>query len=397
MSAQANVAAQVVSERTRLVIPSVPHWIEPTVEFLRQKAVLSGACQETRAGKLMVALLEALSNAVIHGNLQLTSKLKEAGDDSFARALAERAADPVLSAREVDIVVDYDGERCRWIITDQGPGFDVEAVLARCLSDDPELMLASGRGILMMHSLLDGMRYDLGGRRLTLTLNQPSGTEKRRERRQPLQLPLQVVPLRPDGSPDLAAATPAVSQDLSQHGIALLQSELVEGQRIYIGIPRGGETLYVPAAVRHCRTIADGSVQLGCEFEVVAPPAAPADAAEQLARVHEAVVDVLSQRQVAPLPADERRAHPRVLFTGEVTVACDEPADAITAYARDLSKGGMAIISRVQLPLRPVVISLPRDGGATLRIRARVVRCNRIQEGFFDVGLQFLRLVDVAG
>src|SRR5947209_6873407 len=100
MSAQANVAAQVVSERTRLVIPSVPHWIEPTVEFLRQKAVLSGACQETRAGKLMVALLEALSNAVIHGNLQLTSKLKEAGDDSFARALAERAADPVLSARE---------------------------------------------------------------------------------------------------------------------------------------------------------------------------------------------------------------------------------------------------------------------------------------------------------
>ena len=27
------VAAQVVSERTHIVIPSLPHWIEPTVEY----------------------------------------------------------------------------------------------------------------------------------------------------------------------------------------------------------------------------------------------------------------------------------------------------------------------------------------------------------------------------
>ena len=395
-SAQPNVAAQVLSERTRLVIPSLPHWIEPTVEYLRQKAIQCGACQETRAGKLMVALLEAVSNAVIHGNLEISSGLKEAGDDSFARALAERAADPALAAREVEILVDYDGASCRWVITDQGPGFDVERVLARCLSDDPELMLASGRGILMMHSLLDGMQYDLGGRRLTVWLNQPSGAEKRRERRQPMQLPLHVVPVLPDGGPDLAAASLAVAQDLSEHGIALLQSDLIEGQRIYIGIPRGGETVYVPAAVRHCRTIADGSVQLGCEFEVVAPPKSPSDSAEQLVLVHEAVAGVLAQHRATPLPDDERRAHPRVPFTGEVTLTCDEPAVTISAYARDMSKGGMAMISRVPLPLRTVVVSLPRADRTVLRIRARVVRCNRIQEGFYDVGLQFRRLVGTA-
>src|SRR5256885_10683721 len=102
------LSGQVRFERTHLVIPSLPHWIEPTVDYLRQKAILSGACQESRSGKLMVALLEALSNAVIHGNLQLSSELKEQANDAFARALAERASDPVLASRVVDIVVEYD-------------------------------------------------------------------------------------------------------------------------------------------------------------------------------------------------------------------------------------------------------------------------------------------------
>src|SRR5581483_9519496 len=147
-----DLSGQVLAEHTRLVLPSRPDWIEPAVEFLRQKAVLCGACQESRAGKLMIALHEALSNAVVHGNLELSSELKERGDESFAEALAERAADPVRSARTVEVRVDYDGRLCRWTILDQGQGFDVERVMTRVTSDDPEVLLASGRGILIMRS-----------------------------------------------------------------------------------------------------------------------------------------------------------------------------------------------------------------------------------------------------
>src|SRR5438445_5455701 len=104
--------SQVVSERTHLVIPSMPNWIEPTVEFLRQKAVIGGACQETRSGKLLVALHEAITNAMVHGNLEVGSELKEQGNSAFAQALAQRASDPGLSSRKVDIVVDFDGDSC---------------------------------------------------------------------------------------------------------------------------------------------------------------------------------------------------------------------------------------------------------------------------------------------
>src|SRR5688572_23392808 len=48
-----DIPGQVISEQTRLHLPSYPHWIEAAVDFLRQKAILSGACQESRAGKLM--------------------------------------------------------------------------------------------------------------------------------------------------------------------------------------------------------------------------------------------------------------------------------------------------------------------------------------------------------
>ena len=41
--------SQVVSEHTHLVVPSLPHWIEATVDYLRQRAILCGACHDSRA------------------------------------------------------------------------------------------------------------------------------------------------------------------------------------------------------------------------------------------------------------------------------------------------------------------------------------------------------------
>src|SRR5439155_25113354 len=91
-----DLPAYLLTERTHLRLPSKPHWIEAAADWLCQKALLAGACQESRVGKLLVALHEALSNAIVHGHLELSSGLKEQGDDVFARALAERGADSRL-------------------------------------------------------------------------------------------------------------------------------------------------------------------------------------------------------------------------------------------------------------------------------------------------------------
>ena len=93
-----HLPAALLAEQFRLQIPSVLDQIGPTVAFLKDRAVRSGAATR-RASKLELALHEALTNSVVHGNLEIASKLKEDDSDAFARALAERGADPGITSR----------------------------------------------------------------------------------------------------------------------------------------------------------------------------------------------------------------------------------------------------------------------------------------------------------
>jgi anti-sigma regulatory factor (Ser/Thr protein kinase) len=66
--------------------------------------------------------------------------------------------------------MDHDGRRCVWTISDEGPGFDVEGVLGRQLGDPERLLLASGRGLQIMRTFMDEVRFEDGGRRVILVL-----------------------------------------------------------------------------------------------------------------------------------------------------------------------------------------------------------------------------------
>jgi anti-sigma regulatory factor (Ser/Thr protein kinase) len=378
----------VQTDHTHLRLPSRPDWIEPTVEYLRARAVLCGACHESRAGKLLVALHEALSNAIVHGNLGVSSALKEQGD-SFAHALASRAADPRFAGRCVDVIVDYDGERCQWLIADEGEGFDVDAVLQRLESCDPEVLLASGRGILMMRSFLDRVHYEDGGRRCVLTMQRASGSERRGSSRLPANRPIHAVPIRSDGTVDWEAAYEAVSKNLSEDGVGLLQARLAATDRILIALATGGPPLYVPVEVRHCRPLGGNLFEVGCRFDSRAPAPAETGPREQAQQAIDSLLARLAAEQVA---GDERRAHPRVVYTERVEVHLPGGAAPLAGFARDLSRGGLAFITTLPLPLRECVIRLPHHGEPPLGVRAEVVRCALVQEGFYDVGACFVGL-----
>jgi anti-sigma regulatory factor (Ser/Thr protein kinase) len=380
-----------------LQVPSLPDWIDPTVQYLRSKALLCGACEQARAGKLMLALLEALTNSIIHGNLEVDSKLKEQ-EDAFARLLAERAADPRYASRQVTIEVAYDGDCCRWALTDQGRGFDFERVLNRPPADEAELWLPSGRGILLMKALVDEVRYEQGGRRVVLGLWR--GPEKRRHPRTPVQQSVRVVPLRADGSPDWplaesgvaqnlsASGMAGVAQNLSASGIAILQARLASSDRVLIGLETGGQPVFLPAQVRHCRTLDGGLVELGCQFVAAAAPPAPAAPLG----VEEAVADLLNGARARQSPPGERRLHPRAGYAERIEIHSPGGGPPLHAYTRNLSRGGIAFIATEPIALEGKVLVLPQIGQPPLRVRAVVVRCARITDGFYDVGAQFQAL-----
>jgi anti-sigma regulatory factor (Ser/Thr protein kinase) len=388
-----NVASALQGEQFHLHIPSKLEWIDPTVHFLQLRAVECGICDEGRAKKLSLALHEALTNSVVHGNLEVSSTLKELGDDTFARALAERGANPLYCERPVAIAVHYTGDQCTWSLTDQGNGFDVPKVLANLEPTEENLLRPSGRGILMMQAFVDDVCFEAGGRRTVLTLHRPYHSEQRNHTRYLAPKAVRVVPIRPDGSVDWDAAQEGLMRDLSEGGAAIIQKELGRVGRVIIGFDLNGQLIYIPAEIRRWRAPEAGFVEFGCRFTVT-PPQEITRSTDETLRAQEAVGEILRQVSEPPVPDNERRRHRRVGYTQRILLSGAAPDDPRVAYARDLSKSGIAFVTSAPVTLEHKTITLPRKNAAPLRVRARVVRCAAITGGFYDVGARFLGVVD---
>lgn len=302
-----------------------------------------------------------------------------------------------MASRTVDIVVEFDGNVCRWVITDQGKGFDVERILARCLSDDPEVLLSSGRGILMMKSFLDDVRFELDGRRVILSLSRYSGEERRRDFRVPFMVSLQVTPVRPDGKPIWEETYEAASRNFSKHGILLLQQQLVQAGKVVIGVASEKGIVHIPAEVKHSRLLGESGMEIGCEFVEPIGEGSPLPSpspltSPQMREVQQTVTNILETYKAQQLPPHERRTHPRVVFNERVTILVDHSTEPIIGYARDLSKGGIALITQEPVPSEITIAFSPSSSAQVLKVRCRVTRCSLIKEGFYDVGAAFLRL-----
>ncbi|HOY67750.1 MAG TPA: response regulator [Candidatus Ozemobacteraceae bacterium] len=100
---------------------------------------------------LKIALVELIANAIEHGNLNITCEEKqrsmEESLDGIEKLREERLKNEELARRSVTIEFMMDQESCEWIITDEGHGFDFNA-LPNPL--DPEnLAQPNGRGIFL--------------------------------------------------------------------------------------------------------------------------------------------------------------------------------------------------------------------------------------------------------
>lgn len=122
--------------------------IESSVANLR---VVESAIDETTAaigisqdnyGKILVSVMEAVNNAILHGNKQDPEKI-------------------------VDIEIDYNSEELSISVTDEGPGFRPEKVPDPTAPENIEEL--NGRGIYLMSHLADKIQYTPKGNSVTMT------------------------------------------------------------------------------------------------------------------------------------------------------------------------------------------------------------------------------------
>ena len=122
-----------------------------------------------KAGLIRVgtALHEALVNAMEHGNLELTSELRESEHASDYRKLVdERRQLPPYCDRRVLVIARFSRQEGIFVVRDDGNGFD-PAKLADP-RDPANLQKCSGRGLFLIRTFMDEVRFNDRGNEITM-------------------------------------------------------------------------------------------------------------------------------------------------------------------------------------------------------------------------------------
>ena len=123
-------------------------------------------CEEPELVRLGVGLHESLSNAIHHGNLELDSELRQE-DESIYYELAEaRKLIWPYCDRKVHVYTSLNVERVKFVIRDEGPGFNHQKVLDPTEAENLERI--GGRGLLLIRSFMDEVSYNDRGNEITL-------------------------------------------------------------------------------------------------------------------------------------------------------------------------------------------------------------------------------------
>ena len=122
--------------------------IESTVESLRivenaidEATTIIGISQDNY-GKILVSAMEAVNNAILHGNHSDPEKM-------------------------VDIEIEFKSNELQITVTDEGTGFRPETVPDPTTPENIEAL--NGRGIYLMSHLADKIQYNKKGNSVTMT------------------------------------------------------------------------------------------------------------------------------------------------------------------------------------------------------------------------------------
>jgi CheY-like chemotaxis protein len=140
--------------------------IPPLVDLLIEDFDALDLCDATGRLRVGVALNEAIANALYHGNLEVSSDLRQDDEREFyALADRRRALEPFRSRRiHVHVLVKRD-EAC-FVVRDEGPGFDTSRL--RREVDPEDLMRIGGRGLLLIGAFMDEVAHNAAGNAITM-------------------------------------------------------------------------------------------------------------------------------------------------------------------------------------------------------------------------------------
>lgn len=174
-----------VHERTcRMALPAHPSMLARVVGWLARDLRIGYPGHALPVEEVKLALYEVLANAIEHGSLGISGRMKAealerpGGMDALVR---ERLRDPRLAARRIHIEVRYRPAEVEWRVRDEGEGFDPKVLSGRTLDDVRAL---HGRGLALVRHFMHEVGWNATGneirvlRRLGQAVSQPDAAPR---------------------------------------------------------------------------------------------------------------------------------------------------------------------------------------------------------------------------
>lgn len=138
---------------------------EPVARLFTQALAARLAFCERLEERIGVALQEAVANALVHGNLELSwrTATDDASVDAYYEEMERRLAKRPWSARFVTVRAAWTGAELTIVVEDEGTVWEDADKPA-----DDKVIRPYGRGFIMMRAMSDGLAIDSKAHRVTL-------------------------------------------------------------------------------------------------------------------------------------------------------------------------------------------------------------------------------------
>ena len=152
-----------------------PDLITPLSNLLQEELNATGFCDRTTCIRVGVALTEALTNALFHGNLEMSSDLRQEEDGQFFALAARRRGEAPFRDRLIRVRARLDHETATYEIRDEGPGFDHTRIDHAV--DPHDVTRIGGRGLILIRTFMDEVSFNEAGNQIVLVKRRGSADE----------------------------------------------------------------------------------------------------------------------------------------------------------------------------------------------------------------------------
>jgi CheY-like chemotaxis protein len=148
------------------LLPNDLAHVAPLVSHLQQNLTRMRICDENGLIRVAVALREALSNAILHGNLELSSDLRAEDGDAYYELMMQRRQEEPYEDRYVHVNAKESRTEAVYVIRDEGRGFDPSTLPDP--TDPANVEKVTGRGLLLIRTFMDEVRHNKEGNEITM-------------------------------------------------------------------------------------------------------------------------------------------------------------------------------------------------------------------------------------